>query len=408
MAQTLFYLIIGFIVFEFILAKVLDFLNYRNIDKPVPEELKDIYDEEKVAKTKAYDKEKSVFQLISSSISLVVILVVLFLDGFAWLDEFVRQYTTQPVLMSMLFFGILYIASDVMNIPFSLYGTFVIEENFGFNKVTPKLFVIDKLKNYLMAILLGGGILALITYLFTITGNNFWWIAWITIAGFSLFMMVFYTSLILPIFNKLTTLEVGGLRTDIEHYSEKVKFPLKNIFIMDGSKRSSKANAFFSGMGGKKSIVLFDTLVNDHSKEELLSILAHEVGHYKMKHVQKGFVISMLNMGILLFLFGMLAKLQLLPEILGATEQSFHLALVAFSLLYSPVSFFTGMLMNIFSRKNEYEADAYAKSTYDGTALKVALKKLSSNHLSHFNPHPAFVFFHYSHPPVVKRLRALG
>ncbi len=408
MAQTLFYLIVGFIVFEFVLAKVLDLLNYRNIDTPVPEEMRDLYDEEKVKKTKAYDKSKTAYQTLSSTLSLVVILIVLFLDGFAWLDEFVRQYTDQPILMGLMFFGILYLASDLINIPFSLYNTFVIEEKFGFNKITPKLYFLDKLKGYVVAILIGGGILSLITFLFTIAGSNFWWIAWITVAAFSLFMMVFYTSLFLPIFNKLTPLEDGELRVAIENYAQKVSFPLNNIFIMDGSKRSTKANAFFSGMGNKKSIVLFDTLVNDHPKDELLGVLAHEVGHYKKKHVQKGFVISMLNMGVLLFLFGLLAKSQLLPQILGATEQSFHLALVAFSLLYSPVSFFTGMLMNVFSRKNEYEADAYARETYDGNSLKTALKKLSSNHLSHFNPHPAYVFFHYSHPPVAKRLKAIG
>jgi len=390
-----------------VLSKVLDYLNFKNLQKPVPSEIRELYDRETVEKTRAYEQARLRFSTLVGALSLVVLLAMLLLDGFAWLDEWVRQYTEHAIAMALLFFGMLFFASDLLHLPFSLYSTFVIEEKFGFNQTTPQTFALDKLKGWLLTVLIGGGLLALIIFIYVKTGQWFWLIAWAVVTGVSLFFTLFYTSLLLPLFNKLTPLEAGPLREAIEKYAAQVNFPLKNVFVMDGSKRSTKANAFFSGIGGKKSIVLFDTLIEKHRLAEVVSILAHEVGHYKKKHVQQGFVISTVNTGILLFLFGWLAGWPVLAEILGAEKNSFHLALLAFGLLYSPVSLLTGLALNALSRKKEYQADRFAKQTADATALQQALKRLSKDHLSHFNPHPAYVFVHYSHPPVTRRLRHL-
>ena len=330
------------------------------------------------------------------------------LKGFARVDEIARNISPNPVLEALIFFGIIGAASSIISLPFDIYGTFVVEEKYGFNKTSPKLFVIDKLKELALGIVIGGAILALLTFLFGLLGNKFWLAAWILVSGISVFIAAFYTSLLLPIFNKLTPLEGGELRASIEKYAQKVSFPLTNIFILDGSKRSTKANAFFSGLGGKKNIVLYDNLVNDMNTDEITAVLAHEVGHYKKKHVLQSIVISIIQMGIMFFLFGWLAGNPIMAEVLGAKQNSFHLSLITFSLLYAPLSMITGLLMNLFSRKNEYEADAYAKQTYSAAPLISALKKLSVNHLSNLQPHPAFVFLNYSHPTLLQRMRAMG
>ncbi len=306
-----------------------------------------------------------------------------------------------------MFFAVIGLISSLIGLPFEIYDTFWIEEKFGFNKTTPKLFVMDKLKGLVLAVVIGGGIIALLTFLFGLLGNMFWLAAWGVVAVFSIFFAMFYTNLLLPIFNKLTPLESGELRASIEKYAAKVNFPLTNILVMDGSKRSTKANAFFSGLGSKKNIVLYDNLINDMNTEEITAVLAHEVGHYKKKHVLQSMVISVVQMGIIFFVFGWLASNPLMAEVLGAKQNSFHLSLITFSLLFSPISIITGLLMNLFSRKNEYEADNYARETYAAIPLITSLKKLSVNHLSNLQPHPAFVFFNYSHPTLLQRMRNL-
>ncbi|MDH5368201.1 MAG: M48 family metallopeptidase, partial [Cyclobacteriaceae bacterium] len=333
---------------------------------------------------------------------------LLWFGGFGWLDGQLRSIIDSEIVLSLSFFGVLFIVSDILAIPFSLYGTFVIEEKFGFNKTTPKTFVMDKLKGYVLAIILGGGILALLMWLVQEMGHNFWLYFWIAIAVFTLFINMFYTSLILPLFNKLTPLEDGELKQAIETYSKKIKFPLDNIFVIDGSKRSNKANAFFSGIGKKKKIVLYDTLINNHTTEELVAVLAHEVGHFKKKHVIYSFILSVLQMGITLFVMSLMVFNESLSIALGADQLGIHINLIAFTILYSPISKVSGILMNVFSRKNEFEADAYAKETYDNVQLQVALKKLSVDNLSNLYPHPAYVFMNYSHPPLLKRLEAMN
>lgn len=408
MAQTILYLIVAFIVLEFIFEKALSYINLQTWDKPLPEAVKDLYDTEKYAQARNYARVNYRFETVSSVFSLIVSVSFLLAGGFAWIDGVIRNYSYTPIAQALLFFALIGLGSSFISLPFNIYHTFVIEEKFGFNKTTVSTFITDKLKNLVLGTIIGGGILALLTWLFLLLGNYFWIAAWSVVAAFSIFFAMFYTSLLLPIFNKLTPLEAGELRTSIENYAKKVNFPLTNIFVMDGSKRSAKANAFFSGLGHKKNIVLYDTLIKDMTIEEITGVLAHEVGHYKKKHVLKSIVLSVAQMGIMFFIFGLLADSQVMAKVLGADENSFHLALVTFSMLYSPISLITGLLMNIFSRKNEYEADAYAKETYSSVPLITSLKKLSVNHLSNLQPHPAYVFFHYSHPTLLQRINAMG
>jgi len=389
------------------LSRYLDQLNAKSWTSNIPNELQGIYDEEKYEKAQAYEKANKKLAVISSTIGIVGILLFLFFNGFAWLHNFLSGITSHYILLPLLFFGVLFIVSDIIGLPIAWYKTFVIEEKFGFNKMSVATFISDKLKGYVLMALLGGGMLTAIIMLFNKTGNWFWFIAWIMVTAFSLFFAKFYTSLLLPIFNKLTPLESGELKSAIESYAQKVDFPLRNISIMDGSKRSSKANAFFSGMGKQKSIVLYDTLVEENTTDELVAVLAHEVGHYKKKHIIQSMILSTLQTGVLFFILGYALRSPELSQALGVTAPTFHIGLIAFGILFSPISTFLGILMNRFSRKNEFEADAYAKETSNANALMSALKKLSVNHLSNLKPHPAYVFFYYSHPPLLERLRML-
>ncbi len=407
MEQTIFYIIIAIIVFDYLLERFLDYLNATKRTTELPKELEGIYDAEKYKKSQEYDKVKSRFSFFTSTLSLIAMLLILFLGGFAWLDDFVRQYTTNPILMALLFFGILGFAADLLSTPLSLYSTFVIEEKFGFNKTTPKTFILDKLKGWLLGAIIGGGLLALVVWIYTATGEWFWVIAWAVIGGFTIFMTMFYSELIVPLFNKQTPLEEGDLRNKIEAFAEKVGFQLKNIYVMDGSKRSTKANAYFTGLGKKKRIVLFDTLINDHTDEELVSVLAHEIGHYKKKHTLTSTIISLANTGLMLFLLSIFLEYPVFSKALGADKASFHMGILAFGLLYGPISLALGLIMNLISRKNEFAADRYAGENYSAVPLQDALKKLSVNHLSNLRPHPAYVFFYYSHPPLLARLKAL-
>ncbi|MBP6732668.1 MAG: M48 family metallopeptidase, partial [Chitinophagales bacterium] len=307
MAPVILYVIIGFILFEFVLSKTLSYLNLKTWDKPLPAEVKDLYDAEKYANAKNYAIANNRLGTITSVVMLLITIAVLLAKGFAGADELARSVSPSPIVQSLVFFGIVAGISSIIGLPFDIYETFVLEEKFGFNKTTPLLFVTDKLKGLVLGIVVGGGILALLTFLYGLLGNKFWIAAWIVVASFSILLAMFYTNWLLPIFNKLTPLEDGPLRQSIERYAAKVAFPLTNIMVMDGSKRSTKANAFFSGLGSKKNIVLYDNLVNDMNTEEITAVLAHEVGHYKRKHVLQSMVISVVQMGIMFFIFGWLA-----------------------------------------------------------------------------------------------------
>lgn len=387
--------------------RTLEVLNHK--DKPYSEDIRPFYSEEEYKKSKQYRNAIYRFGWVQTIISLLVFSVFYLLQGFAFLDAYTRQITEHAYLQPLLFFGILFLAMDILSVPFSLYKTFVIEEKFGFNKTTVKTFITDKLKGYLLGIPLGAGMYCLIQYFYFLTTDYFWLLALGVFAGFALFMNLFYTQWIVPLFNKLNPLDEGSLRNAIEKYAEKVGFPLQHIYVMDGSRRSSKANAYFSGMGSKKSIVLFDTLIENHTEDEIVAVLAHEVGHYKKKHTIQGLLASLFQMAVVLFLFSLLVKYSVLSTALGipAEHHSFHIALITFGFLYSPISNITGIIMQAISRKNEYQADAFARETYNGKDLISALKKLSTDQLSNLHPHRWYVFFHYSHPPVLKRIEAL-
>ncbi|WP_458629225.1 M48 family metallopeptidase [Winogradskyella sp. PC D3.3] len=406
-AQTLFYIIIAIIVINFIIDKVLDAINAKHYNDPIPEVLNDVYDAEEYKKSQAYKTLNYKFGLITSLFSFVLTLGFLLLDGFEYVDNFARRYSDNPILIALIFFGIIMIASDLITTPFGYYKTFVIEEKFGFNKTTKKTFILDKLKGLLMTILLGGGIIALIVWFYQVTGNQFWLYAWGIVTAFTVFMNMFYSKLIVPLFNKQTPLEDGELRTKISAYAASVGFNLEKIFIIDGSKRSTKANAYFSGFGSEKRVTLYDTLVNDLDDEEIVAVLAHEVGHYKKKHIIFNLVTSILLTGLTLFILSIFISNPLLSNAIGVETPSFHVGLIAFGLLYSPISEVTGLIMNYVSRVFEYQADDYAKATYKAEPLITSLKKLSKNSLSNLTPHKAYVFMHYSHPTLLERVNNL-
>jgi STE24 endopeptidase len=407
-AEYWLYLIIGLVIFNYLFSTVLDFINGRNWRTEIPPVMKDFYHEDKYLKAKNYSKEKGKVSLISSTLSTLITLLFLIFNGYGWLDNFIAVYYTIPFLKSGIFFLVLFILSDFISIPFSCYNTFVIEEKYGFNKTTVKTFVLDKVKGYLLTLIIGGVLLFGAIYIVSLLENGFWVWLWLSLSVIMLLVNMFYADLIVPIFNKLTPLEAGSLREKIESYTKKVGYSLKNIYIIDGSKRSSKANAFFSGLGPRKTIALYDTLVEKHTEEELVAVLAHEVGHYKKKHVFTSLFLTIFQLGLMCFLLETCLKVGEISQALGGKEMVFHLGLVAFGILYSPVGTVLSILMNINSRKNEFEADHYAKTTYSGVALELALKKLSVDSLSNLHPHPFYTFIHYSHPPLLKRLSALS
>ncbi len=401
---TLFYIIIAIILIDFLIDKYISFLNAKHFNDKIPKELNDVYNEEEYYKSQAYKKENYKFSLITSSFSILLTLAFFLFEGFSWVDSIARNITDNEIFRSLIFFCIIMLGSDEITTPFSYYQNFVIEEKYGFNKSTKKLFFLDKLKGWLLTIVLGGVILGLVVWFYQQTGPYFWIYTWVFIAVFSIFMTLFYSSIIVPLFNNQTALEDGELRTSIEGFAKKVGFNLDKIFVIDGSKRSTKANAYFSGFGLKKRIVLYDTLINDLENDEIVAVLAHEVGHYQKKHVFINMVISIMLTGFTLFILSLLINNPILSGALSVDQPSFHIGLIAFGVLYSPISEITGILMNYISRKFEYQADDYAKEKFNAESLISSLKKLSKNSLSNLTPHKASVFMHYSHPTLLQRI----
>ena len=402
-----FNIILVLIIFNFIFSSILEYINDKNWKNYVPDELKEFYPSEKYQKARDYKLETGRISFLSSSISFTLTMVLIIFGIYGTVSDIVTSSTESIFLQSVLFFSIFFLINYIINLPIKFYSIFVVEEKFGFNKTTKKLFLIDQIKSLVLSALIGGGLLFSAIQLFIVFKENFWIYLWLGLSIFLIFINTFYATLIVPIFNKLQPLSDGELRNKINEYSKTIGYSLKNIFIIDGSKRSTKANAFFSGLGPKKTIALYDTLIENHTEEELLAVLAHEVGHYKKNHVFKGLILSIAQIGLMCFLFQLCLNEGLISFALGAEIPTFHLGLIGFSLLYSPIGLITGLMMNIFSRKNEYEADKFAKDTYDGNHLSLALKKLSANSLSNLYPHPFYAFIHYSHPPLLKRLSAL-
>lgn len=406
-SELLFGIIILIICTDFILERILEFLNIKNMSPVLPEKLIGIYNEEKYSKFLQYKRASDRLGLFSSSISFIAILAMLLLGGFAWLDEYVRQYFQDPIAVTLVYFGILMFVSDILGLPLECYAVFSIEEKFGFNKTTVKTFIFDKIKGWIIGVIIGGGLLAALIWIYGYFGESFWYYAWLLVTAFSFLMMMFYSNIIVPLFNKQTPLEDGSLRDKIQEFSDKVGFKLDNIFVMDGSKRSTKANAYFTGLGKKKRIVLFDTLINDLEEEEIVAVLAHEIGHYKKKHTLWGFFSTVINIGAILYMFSIIVDNPAIYEALGVSTPGIHIALIVFSILLSPVNMFLGIILNIWSRKNEYEADRYAKDNYKADKLVSALKKLSVNSLSNLTPHSVYEFVYYSHPSLLRRVNAL-
>lgn len=405
--QAILMIILALVIAGFVFDTVLTRLNLRSQPADIPDSVAAFYDRSKYRKSLEYHKHRTNFSFVTSTFSFLLSVLMLYFGGFGWLDSWLRPMVPNEILLALVFFGVLAIASDILTLPFQIYSTFVIEEKYGFNKTTVKTFIGDKLKGYLVGAILGGGLISLLIYLIEVIGPDFWILFSLLAAILILLINMFYTTIFLPLFNKLTPLADGELKTAIESFSKRVGFPLDNVFVMDGSKRSNKANAFFSGIGRKKKIVLYDTLINNHSTEELVAVLAHEVGHYKKKHIIFGYVLSVIQVVFTLFILSRMVQSENVSLALGGTQSAVHLNLLAFGILFSPISGLTGLFMSMYSRKNEYEADAYAKETFSGAALASALKKLSVDNLSDLYPHPLYVFFHYSHPPLLQRLAVI-
>ncbi|MFD1294021.1 M48 family metallopeptidase [Lutibacter holmesii] len=403
-AQIIFYILIAIIIVKFLFDTYLDALNAKHFDDKIPTELDGIYNEEEYVKSQNYKKTNYQFSVITSTFSIITTLLFFIFDGFAFVNTIAKNITNNTLLITLIFFGIILFASDIINTPFSYYKTFVIEEKFGFNKTTKKLFILDKLKGWLMLAIIGGGILALITWFYQLTTTSFWLYAWALVTAFSIFMNMFYSKLIVPLFNKQSPLEDGELKIAIENFAQKIGFKLDNIFVIDGSKRSTKANAYFSGFGSQKRITLYDTLIKDLNTNEIVAVLAHEVGHYKMKHIIYNLLLSIILTGLTLYILSLFVGSELLSQALGVQTPSFHIGLIAFGILYSPISEITNLFMNVLSRKFEYQADDYAKYNFGAEPLISSLKKLSKNSLSNLTPNALYVKIHYSHPTLLQRI----
>ena len=408
MEQTYYFIIIGALIVEYLLSTISSVLNMNSITSTIPDGFQEFYDDKKYSKSQEYLKDKTKLGLYSSTFSLILTLIVIHFGLFGFLDEFVRSNSTHYIISGLLFFGILFLINDILNIPFSLYSTFVVEEKYGFNKTSIHTFIADKCKGYGLTIVFGSAIMVPVFYFFNTFQDNGWWIAWALITAFMIAVQPLFVHVIAPMFNKFTPLEEGDLKTAIEEFANKVSFPIGRIDVMDGSKRSAHSNAYFSGFGKSRRIALFDTLLDKHSTEEIVSVVAHEIGHYKKKHIITGTILGVIETGIMLFIFNLFMNDSDLFAVFSVDTVSIYCGLVFFSMLYSPINMVTSIFTTAMSRKNEFEADAYAlETTQKPEPLISMLKGLSASNLSHLTPHPLMVFLSYSHPPVVDRIAAV-
>ncbi len=399
--------ILAALAVDFLLNLAADLLNLRALGEELPEEFEDVYDRETYARSQEYTRARTRFGLLTSAFNLALLLAFWFLGGFNWLDGVVRSWEWGVVGTGLAYIGILVFFKSVLSLPFRVYSTFVIEERFGFNKTTPKTFVLDMLKGLGLAVALGGPLLAGIIAFFTWGGPYAWLYAWGAVTLFTLFVQFIAPRWIMPLFNEFEPLEEGELRSMIREYAERVRFSLEGVYVMDGSRRSSKSNAFFTGFGKNKRIALYDTLIEKHSEEELVAVLAHEIGHYKKKHILKNILASVAQAGVMFWLLSVFLESPGLYEAFYMDQMSVYAGLVFFGLLYAPLDMLLSILMQMISRRYEYEADSFAAETYRPGPMVRALKKLSADNLSNLTPHPFYVFLNYSHPPVLERIRAL-
>ena len=401
------YLLIGIIIFHFLFAQIIELFNLFYQPKTLPKEVKDIYSEDDYKKSQAYHKATTHFGFVSSSLGLVVTVAIIATGALGIFDDWLRQFFSPDWLRGVVFLLSIGLISDLISIPLTLYQTFNIEAHFGFNKTTVPTFILDKVKAYFLGAIIGGGLAGILLWLIGAMGQNFWLIFWVIVSAFSIFMGMFYSSLILPLFNKLTPLEDGELKSELQFYAQREGFGLKDIYVMDGSKRSTKANAFFTGLGKVKKIVLFDTLIEKMSTSEIVAVIAHEVGHYKKRHIPIGLSLSVLQVGITLFLLAQIVFSPQMSFALGASQLSYHLNLIAFALLFTPISLLISFWGNILSRTFEFQADAFAARSSNPESMINALKNLASSNLVNLMPHPLYVKMHYSHPPIISRIKAI-
>ena len=407
MVNIIYISIISIFIVSHAWESIIDFFNAKWFDKKPDTLVDDIYDKEEYNKQQLYKKENYKFSNISGSISFVITALILIFGLFGKLDVLISSQVSSPLLQTLIFFAVIGFGSTILSLPFSFYHTFFIEEKFGFNKSSKLTFLTDTLKSLLLGTILGGVVLTTLVWVYNYIQNDFWWIAWIFISLFSVGLNFFYSTLIVPLFNKQTPLEEGDLKQAIKNFGEKAGFEIDNIYVIDGSKRSSKANAYFAGFGKKKRIVLYDTLINQMSTDEIVAVLAHEIGHYKHKHTIANLVMGIAQTGIMLYILSLFLTNTDLSIALGGTENKFHLGIIAFSILFSPISEFIGVFMNILSRKFEYQADNFAKGYGLENELISGLKNLSKNSYSNLTPHPLYVFTNYSHPPIKERIANL-
>ena len=406
-SEIIFFIIVVFLCLAFVLERVLESLNSKHMSPVLPDSLKGIYEEKEYSRFQSYKRENGRLDSWSSGVGFVVMIVFLVAGGFGWYNSWVVSLTDSVVWQTILFVVGLSVVSSVLDIPFDYYATFRIEEKYGFNKTTRRVYWLDTVKELFLSLVLGGVLLALVVWFYTWAGTYFWLYAWGAVTLFSVFMAMFYSQLIVPLFNKQTPLQEGSLRNKIQAFAGKVGFKLDNIYVIDGSKRSTKANAYFTGLGPKKRVVLYDTLIDELTEEEIVAVLAHEVGHYKKRHTLRSMVVSVIQMGVLFWLFSLCVNNVALSEALGGDRVYFQLGLIAFAILYSPVNLILGIGMNVWSRSNEYEADAFAARYYEGDYLVSGLKKISVKSLSNLTPHPLYEYVYYSHPSLLKRIDAV-
>lgn len=396
------------LVFQFALGLAGNLLNLKALKLKPPPALEGIYNAEDYQKSQQYIRATTRFGLVVNSFSLLVLLAFWLFGGFNWFDQVIRGWNFVPLVSGLLYIGILLFANTLITLPFSIYSTFVIEERFGFNRTTPLTFFLDLVKGFGLILLLGGSLLGGILALFQYAGAYAWLYCWAVVVILSLFMQYIAPTWIMPLFNKFTLMEAGDLKEAILRYASSVNFSIKNVFIMDGSKRSSKSNAFFTGFGRNKRIALFDTLIARHTAPEIVAVLAHEIGHNKKKHILQGTIISILHTGLIFFLLSLFLDSPDLYHAFNMKQESIYAGLLFFGLLYTPIELVLSVVMQMFSRKHEYQADRFAAETIDDPhSLIDALKKLSATNLGNLTPHPFYVFLNYSHPPLLQRIRAI-
>jgi len=408
MVLFLYYSIIIILIINFIIEQWLGYLNVTNWSAKLPTELLGIYNEEKYQKSVEYEKTTHRFSVVSQSLSFITILLIFASGGFGWLDGIIRSHINNPIHVTLIYFAVLALFTGILSFPFNWYHTFIIEEKFNFNKTTRRIFFLDQIKSLMITAIIGGAFLYLIAWIYIIAGTLFWLYALIAISLFSLLTLLFYSSIIVPLFNKQTPLADGDLKDAISSFSKNAGFLLENVFVIDGSKRSTRANAYFTGLGAKKRVVLYDTLINELDSNEIIAVLAHEIGHYKKYHVYSGLFLSLMSTAIMLYVFSLVSHNPAFAMVLGSEMPGFHLSLISFGILYSPLSLVVGLGLNYHSRKIEYQADKFSSEVYNGEYLSSALKKLSINNLSNLTPHPAYVFFHYSHPTLLQRIKKIA